>query len=201
MSQEEWQEDPFAAYDVQKRLDRLSRQQKQEKQRSRKKPTVKGKRKATARPKVRKAVVKRKSKIKAAAKTNAKTKTKAKKRVVVARSDAKLEIVREGAVLQRCLQAAGYFNETITGRLEQSSLQAFVTFRDDNDLRHRPNNLYDPVIQKALFEQCPEVSPSNLNVAVANVIAGENDYCSGASKHLKSCKRQQHQGPSRSACS
>ncbi len=171
-SLEDWQNDVFGALDQQKRLDQLSRKQKQEKPRGQKKQTVRKKRKKNVRSKVRKAVVKRKPKIRAATKTKTKTKTVAKveikKQTVVARTDAKFVAVRDGTILQRCLQAVGYFNETITGRLEDSSLQAFMEFRDDNGLLHRPNNLYDPVIQKALFEQCPKVSPGNSNSVVAS---------------------------------
>ncbi|MCP4933478.1 MAG: caspase family protein [bacterium] len=170
-SLENWHNDAFATLDLQKRLDRLTRKKNQDNRRGPKKPTVTNKRKTTARSKVRKAVVKRKTKAKT--KIEVKIKASTKKKIVVADTDEKHEIVREAAILQRCLQAAGYFNEAITGRIEKSSLQAFMTFRDDNDLLHRSNNLYDPVIQKALFEQCPKVAPSDLNGADISTMAGK----------------------------
>ena len=81
-----------------------------------------------------------------------------------------VKVVREPVELQRCLKRAGYFSGVITGRLDDATLLAYLAFREDKSLRHRPIDLYDPVSQKILFSLCPDDRLDDLNQIVASVM-------------------------------
>ena len=163
-SLEGWQSNAFRAMDIQKRLDRLSRLKRQQKPGVHKKRKSAEKRRALARL--------RKSKINKLKKT-------VKQPVQVATNNGQantITIVREPVKLQRCLKTAGFFSGAITGRLDDATLLAYLAFREARNLQHRPNNLYDPVIQKILFAQCPDNSLSKLNQLVANAIVKKQTH-------------------------
>ncbi len=145
-----WQEKAFMAIEMQKRLDRLARQQKTQITRNKKIRHANKKRKKRARPNLRK--------------TRALLLRKKRKSVRA------VNIVREPAKLQRCLRTAGYFTGVVTGRLDDATLLAYLAFREDKNLTNRPNNLYDPVIQKSLFALCPSNNLSDLNQIIARAM-------------------------------
>ena len=149
-----WQTEAFEAIDTQKRLDKLAREQKAQNLRNQKLYKAAQRRKARTKPKVKKVSAK----------------IRKKRRVASRNKDRNSGVVREPAKLQRCLQAAGYFNGVITGRLDDSTLLAYLAFREDKNLGHRPNSLYDPVIQKKLFALCPDDNLANLNQMIASAM-------------------------------
>jgi hypothetical protein len=157
---ENWQKNVFDAIDMQKRLDSLSKLRKQQAKRDKVRHRATRKRKAFVRPKLKRKKSLKKNESKTAGKHDSNKNKSAKT----------AGIVREPAKLQRCLQTAGYFKGVITGRLDDATLLSYLAFREDKKLLHRPNNLYDPVIQKTLFALCPDNSLSKLNQIVTNAL-------------------------------
>lgn len=158
-SMENWQSNAFSAIDMQRRLDALSRDKDDHKTRPRKRRRAVVKKRKIAKPVLPKTI-----KIKKAAALKSVQSTKSKVETVEFTG-----IVREPVKLQHCLQKAGYYNGLITGELDDATLYSYLAFRDGKNLKHRPNNLYDPVIQKALFALCPaENGLSKLKLIVAS---------------------------------
>ena len=177
---ENWQADRFFAIDSQKRLDALARKSRQKvKQRRtvirnrssvRKSSGILIKLRKSAKRKARKIrppkVAKRKPRKQ---RSLHKRRANQKKNITPAiKKVALVTLVRKPEKIQRCLKKAGYFTGVITGRLDDATLLAFLSFREDKNLRHRPMDLYDSVSQKRLFELCSNDSLNPLHQIVAS---------------------------------
>ena len=182
-SMENWQRRAFTSIELQKRLDNLARDKKKRINRNRRiqraalkqqKMSEVRQKKALTRERHRNKIRLRRS-IQQAAKRRARKRARNlnRSRVASARNEARrAKVVTEPVKIQRCLKKAGYFNGVVTGRLDDATLLAFLTFRDDKNLQSRPNDLYDPESQKVLFSLCPDRHLNSLNQLVANSLLG-----------------------------
>ncbi|MCF6198040.1 MAG: caspase family protein [Hyphomicrobiaceae bacterium] len=191
-SMENWQGQAFTAIELQKRLDNLARIKKKQIiryqnrtvrnnriQRSaikrQKKNDIRQKQ-ALAKERQRNKLRLRRSIQQTAARLRAKKQLRKRQRSRVARNrrneDRRAKIVTEPVRIQKCLKRAGYFKGVITGRLDDATLLAFLSFRDDKNLQSRPHDLYDPKSQEVLFSLCPERNLNSLTQIVANSLLG-----------------------------
>lgn len=178
---EGWQENSFREFDIQNRLDALVRDKTPQSTNNKKR------RRAVKKRQMRVVLPARKTrKLKSAAKQSADKKVLMKTATTGPANQKAIKtasaIITEPVKLQRCLKTTGYFNGAITGNIDEATRRAYLAFRDDKNLQHRPNDLHDPVIQKILFSQCHDDNPSNLNKVVASAMERKLNVVSSVKK-------------------